>query len=869
MQPRRERDLDDEIRAHLDIETDLNIAGGMTPEDARLAALKKFGSVALAKEASREARGYPAFDRLRQDVRYAFRIFRRTPGFTAAAVLSLALGIGAATCIFSVVNAILLRPLPYADPSRLVTLALTNTKLKLPFDEFPLSAPAIQAWREASSLEEIAASQPGNAFNLTGWGEPERLRGARATANLFATLGVRPALGRTFTAEEDRPGNDNVAVIGDTLWKRRFGGNPSVLGRRILLDGRPFTIIGVMPPGFQYPATGETSDVFKRTERTDIWKPMAFSPGELSDPGNFSFMPVARVKRGVGVEQAREELAVIGERLLQQAPRELGTGWAVVVKPLASQVAASVRPAVLMLFGAVGFLLLIACVNVANLLLARAARRRDEMAVRMALGAGRLRIVRQLLSESLLLALGGCALGVAFAAAGIRLFVSLAPAGIPRLDEVSIDASVLAFSLAVSIVTGILFGLAPALESARPVNSRTGFGGRGRRTRQALVVAEVALSLVMVAGAALLAKSFALLTSVPPGFHAESIVTMKVPLTGAKYENIERRVRFIRELLANCGTLPGVKSAGIIDVLPLQGENNISDVTVEGYARDDASKVPFADFRGVSPGYFSAMGIPLVAGRNVTSWEPAPVAVVSRTAARKFWPDVPNPVGKRFHRGHEAEIPFVTVIGVVEDVRSSGLDMPTRPQVYQPYEHFGSMDTNVAVRSSGDPALLIPALRNAVWKLDKDQPVTNVRLMKEIVAESVSGRKFQMLLVSVFAVLALALAVVGIYGVVAYSAAQRTHEIGLRMALGAQRGDALALVLREGMGLALAGAVLGLAAALAITPVLRGFLYGVKAADPGVFAVAAGILLAAALAACYLPARRAAKTEPMAALRYE
>ncbi len=870
MNPDRERDLDAEIEAHLAIERDRNVERGMTPEEARYAAARKFGSVALAKESCREARGLAWLDRLGQDVRYAFRTFRRAPGFTAVAVLSLALGISATTAIFSAVNGLLLRPLPYRDPDRLVTIGVTNRKLQLGLDELPVTAPLLRYWRErATSCEAIAAFTP-IAYNLTGAGDPVRIRGARVTANLFGLLGVKPQLGRGFRAEEDQPGRDGVVLISDLLWKRSFGANSAILGRKLLLDGVPFTVIGVMPPGFQYPGNGDGLTLFGPVERPDVWKPLALSTEEQQEHGNFTYQAIARLKPGVGVERARAEFGALAEQYVKGTFLDIQFGWELLVSRLDDKVASRFRTAVLVLFGAVALLLLIACANVANLLLARAARRSGEMAVRLALGAGRLRLMRQLLTESVLLSLAGGALGVMLASGILGVFPSLAPASTPRLEAVAMDVRVLAFALAVSVCTGLLFGLAPALEAFRPAwGAGSKHGGRRTRTRQALVVVEVALSLVLITGASLLIKSFVVLVQTPAGFRAENVVTMLLPLTAPAYRDFVKRVLFMRELIASVEAQPGVQAAGAIDMLPLTGENNISDISVEGAPRDDVSQVPIAEFRNITPEYFRAMGITVRAGRALGEHEGAPVAIVSRTAARRFWPGVPDPTGRRFKRGHEPETPYLTVVGIVDDVRSSGLDVVPRPQVYQPYTHNNNPEMSLAVRTSSDPSRLIAAIRAEIRRIDKDVPAMDVRVMREVVARSVSGRRFQMLLVAVFAALALALALVGIYGVISYSAAQRTHEIGLRMALGALPRDTLALVLKEGMALAAAGVAIGAGAAFAVTPVLRGFLYGVSAADAGVFAVSALVLLATAFVACYLPARRAAATDPLVALRYE
>lgn len=874
-----EGDLDDELESHLEIETQENIERGMTPEEARCAARRKFGSLALAKELCREARGLASFDRWRQDLRFAVRIFRRTPAFTAAAILSVAVGIGATTALFSLVDAILLHPLPYAVPDRLVTLALANPKLNLGFDELPISAPFLRAWRgHTGAFEQIAEYQP-SPLTLTGSSQPERIAAARASVGLFTVLGVKAILGRTYTAQEDQPGRDNVVVISHALWTRRFGSDQGIIGRRVLLDGRSFTIIGVMPPRFHFPSTGEIPAMYKALSRSDIWKPLALTPAEAADIGNLSYFAVARLKACVGVAQARAELNAAVDRMVRES-KEFFPGWSASVRTLADKVSGDVRPAVMLLFGAAGLLLTITCANVANLLLARAARRRGEIGMRLALGAGRLRLLRQLLSESLLLGISGGAAGIAIASGLLRLFPAVAPAGLlPRMDEIGLDGRVLGFSLALSLLTALVFGSAPAVESLRiPIGAALRTGGRtaaaatGGRMRQALMVAEFAITLVLLTGTVLLARSFALLMRVPAGFRTENVLTMHVPMSAMKHWHWRARSLYVRDIVEKCERLPGVQAAGIIDQLPLTGENNISNLTVEGRPVTDMSKAATADFRGVTPGYFLAMGIPLKRGRMFTNRDNADspgVALISETAARRLWPGIADPIGNRFKRGDDPNEPWVQVVGIVEDVRSSGLDMQPRPQIYRPYEQNSLLEVTLAIRSASDPAGLAGAVRGEIRKIDQDQPVERVMLLKQVVADSVSGRRLQVLILGLFAGLALLLAGVGIYGVVSYSVAQRTHEIGLRMALGASRARILAGVMKQAGLVACAGGAIGLAGAFATTRVLRGFLYGVTATDPAAFTAAVALLLIVALAATWMPARRAARVDPMVALRYE
>ena len=798
---------------------------------------------------------------LLQDVRYAARRLLKSPGFAVVAVGALTLGIGANTAIFSVVNSVLLRPLPYPEPEQLVQVWESRPLQNMPRTE--VAPHEFLAWAgQSQSFRQLAANDF-TEYNLTGRGEPERVTGALVTASYFPLFGVSPARGRVFLAEEDEPGKNNVVVLGHDLWRSRFGSDLSVVGQSVSLDGVPCTVVGVMPRGFSLP------------NGAGLARPIAFGAADRARAGSHFLNVYGRLKEGVTVARAEGEMAAVAGRV-EQDFGDANAGHRVVLVPLHEQVVGGARTALLVLLGAVGLVLLIACANVANLLLARAAGRRREVAVRSALGASRWRIVRQLLAESLLLSALSGAAGLLLAVWGVDLLVSLDPTGVQRAGEVTLDWRVLGFTLGLSLLTGLLFGLAPALQASKAdFNETLKEGGRsaqglGRsRLRGALVVSEVALTLVLLVGAGLLVKSFRQLLAVEPGFDPHGVLTMDVALPQAKYAERQQITSFYERLIEQAAAMPGVEAAGAVSVLPLAGNDNSNFVQIEGRPPQPPGQALRAGRRNVSADYFRALGIPVKRGRAFSasdSGEAPPVVVINEAMARSFFAGE-EPVGKRIRTGDRS--PWVEVVGVVGDVRHRGLDVDTRPEMFFPHLQTPSRQMTLAVRTAGDPLALAGPLRERVRELDRDQPVGNVKTMEAWVGESVASRRFSVLLLGVFACVAAGLAALGLYGVVSYTVAQRTHEIGLRVALGASPRDVLRLVIRQGMTLTLVGTAVGLLAALALTRVMSGLLYGVGATDPATFVTVPLLLVAVALLACYLPARRATNVDPMVALRHE
>ncbi|MEN3327985.1 MAG: hypothetical protein V7638_2792 [Acidobacteriota bacterium] len=877
--PSQENDIVEELAQHLEQLYESSLQGGATEAEAEQTALLELAGDNLRHDIQRSKKAFPQTPIVESsgrsnllagflhDLRFALRMLLKNPGFTIVTVIALALGIGANTAIFSVVNAVLLRPPPYKDPERLVMVWEDASKSGHPRDT--LSAANFIDWRNQNQVFEGMAAITDESFNLTGAGDPERLEGLRVSASLFPLLGVEPQLGRVFTAAEDQPRSQRVVLLSYGVWQRRFGGDPSIAGKPLTLNGESYIVVGVMPARFQFP----TSD-------NQIWVPIAFSSEEAADREIHYLQVVARLKSGVTLDQAQAEMSTIATRLQQQYP-ETNVDAGAAVTSLHEQLVSDIKPALLILLGAVGLVLLIACANVANLLLARAAVRQKEIAVRAALGARRSRLVRQFLTESILLsALGGVA-GLVIAYTGLVLLRTFMPEDILQAREISIDLKVLGFTLFVSVATGLIFGLAPAIQAVRFKQIETlkeggrdsATGASGKRLRSLLVTAEVAISLVLLIGAGLLINSFVRLRNVDPGFRSDNLLTMKIVMPLSKYLDRPRRIAFYNDLLQRVQSLAGVRSAAITTNLPLYHQSNSMTVRIQGRPEPPPAQQPVAVTRIVSPGYFDTMTIPLLNGRKFSDQDVVTtprVAVVSETMARSFWLGE-DPVGKRFGIGEiESDRDWINIIGVVKDVRQIELTADPKPQVYLTYLQFGFFDSrDLVVKTDVDPASMAVTVRNAVWEIDKDQPVSNVQTMDAIFADSIARQRFSMVLLAIFAGVALVLAAVGIYGVMSYSVAQRTHEIGIRMALGAHTKSVLKLALGYGMKLVLIGIGIGLIAAFALTRLMSTLLFGVTATDPITFALISLLLIGVAALASYIPARRATKVDPMIALRYE
>ena len=794
-----------------------------------------------------------------RDSRFAVRQLMGTPGFTIVAILTLALGIGATTAIFSVVNGVLLRPLPFPDADRLVRVHEVVPQ----YGRFSVAPATFLDWRQQSTVFEGLAAYSGGSVTFSGSDGPERLPAAMVSAELFDVLSVQPALGRTFTKEEDAPGKNAVVVLSHGLWQRRFGSDPGVLGSSVALSGRPVTIIGVMPADFYFPA---------RT--TELWIPLAINPANATRGGHFLGV-VARTRADVTIEQAAVEIKTISERLAREYPANSANESAEIV-PLLDQIVGPIRPALLTLLAAVGVVVLIACANVANLLLVRATVREKEIAIRTAIGAGRRRLVLQMLAESLVLAVAGGVIGLLLSYLAIPLIRTLSAGGIPRVADVAIDGKVLAFVAGVSVLTGLFFGLAPAWQASRAtIGSILKEGGRGssssggRWLRNGLLVAEVALSIVLLVGAALLLRSFSRLTSVDPGFDADKILAFQVALPPAAYPEEHNRVTFFESLLQKLEELPQVTAAGMVQALPIRSDYVLA-FSIQGRPAANPGEAPSANHRSISPGYFQTLGIPLLRGRtfNERDSEKMPmVAIVDQAFADRHFAGE-DPIGSGIDIGNGTD-GFYEIVGVVGNVHQASLEAAPTPTMYIPFrqEVFSSM--SIVVRTDGDPAQLAGASRQAVREIDSGLPAYQMAPLTEIVSESVAQRRFSMLLLGLFALIALFLASVGLYGVVAYTVSRRTQEIGLRMAIGAQAGEVMRMVLSGGMKLALLGVVIGTAAALALSRLVTSMLYEVTAFDPLSYLATGLILLAVAALACYVPARRAMRIDPIAALRQE
>ncbi|MET0626077.1 MAG: ABC transporter permease [Pyrinomonadaceae bacterium] len=864
---RVDRELAEEIQAFLEMLTQAKIAEGLKPEDARRAALIELGGVEQVKERVREVRVGHFLGTVWKDLRYGVRTLVKSPAFTTVAVLSLALGIGANTAIFSVVNGILLRPLPYPESERLAAVWHTPPQASFPgMTRFSVSPGNYLDWKEQGRAFEQMAIYQYAGLSLSNGGDPVPVTGAAVSSDFFSVLRTQVEKGRAFSPDEEQPGREQVVVLGHGLWQRAFGANPNLIGQTVNLNSRSFTVVGIMPAGFEFPAEAE------------LWVPLAWDAAERQTRAIHDYLVIARLKPDASLAQAQAEMSTISSRLEQQYP-EANKGWGAVVIPLQEDLVGDVRPALLVLFSAVGFVLLIACANVANLMLARGANRRREIALRIALGATRARIVRQLLCESVLLSVAGGLLGLLLASWGGQLLVRLSSGSLPNSDEVGIDTWALGFTLLVSLAAGVLAGVAPALQFSRgelseTLKQGTGRGGGGsvkQRTRKALVVCEVALSLILLVGAGLMIRSFWKLQDVNPGFDVSNSLSMSVLLPATRYSEPQQMLAFHDRVLEQLGALPGVVSVGSTTTLPLTGGGSRQPFTIEGRPAPPVSEQPLAQTRYVSPDYFRAIGIPLRQGRpfDDRDREGAPqVVVISEAMARRFFPGQ-NPVGQRLTASFHLQQGAREIVGVVGDVKSNGLDDDAAATMYLPFRQAPRPWINFVARTASDPQSFIQPASKAVYTVDKEQALTNVRTMEQVLTESLSGRRFNMTLLMTFAALALALAAVGVYGVMNYSVMLRKRELGIRMALGARGSDVLRLVLGQGLTLTLAGVGVGMAGAYVLTRLMASLLYGVTATDFLTFGSVAGVLLLVGLLASFLPARRATKVDPMIALRGE
>ena len=794
-----------------------------------------------------------------QDLRYAARLLAKRPGFTAVAVLTLALGIGANSAIFSVVNAVLLRPLPFKDPDQLIRIWETF----YPSGWGSVSVPNLKDWREQNDVFTGIAAFQTSSFVLQNGDYPERIASASVSADFFDLLGVPPHSGRFFVEGEDQPGRQQVVVLSDQLWKRSFGADPNVIGQSVSLSAEKYTVIGIMPPGFRYPS-----------RLTELWVPLVPPANQAANRGNHWLQVLGRLKPAVTIDQAREQMTTIASRLEQQYP-DAQARRSVRLLPLQEETVRNVRPALLLMLGAVAFVLLIACTNVANLLLARATGRGREIAIRSALGAARGTLIRQFLTESVLLSALGGIVGLVLAKWGLDVLVALAASSLPRANEVALDGRVLGFTLLLSMITGVVFGLAPAfqpsktdVQKALKEGGSAGGGLERNWLRSLLVVLEVTAALVLLVGAGLLIRSFVRLQDTESGVRADNVLTLSLALPQAKYDTPQKVNSFYQQLLSRISALPGVQACGSINMLPLQQWGTNGPIEIEGEPPYPAGQAPIAEFRSASPDYFRTLGIPLIAGRffNDQDRESATVnIIVNKTLADRHFPNQ-DPIGKRLKAGSPD---YVTIVGVVGDVKQSGLAQPARAELYWCSLQATRSAMSLVVRAASEPSSLTSAVRGEVQALDRDLPIHNVKTMEAVISESISDHRLNMLLLGIFAGVALILSVIGIYSVMSYTTTQSTREIGIRMALGAQPTDVLKLIIGHGAVLSLIGVAIGLVAAFGLTQLMGTLLYGVTATDPLTFVSVPIVLMAVSLVACYVPARRAIKIDPMIALRYE
>ena len=866
-------ELDEEMAFHRSqLERDF-AANGMTAKAARAAAKRQFGNTERLKERSHEVIGF-RWESVLEDLRYAIRQLRRNPGFSIVVLLTLAIGIGANTLIFSVTDALMLRPLPYKDANRLAILWLRSPGIGIPQD-WPSPGQYHDIKTQNHVFDETAIAI-GEGYTLTGLSKAIKVDGIEGSSSLLPMFGAKPMLGRLFTADEDRPGGHDTVILTYGLWKQSFGGDASILGRTITLDAKPRIVVGVLPQEFKL--NHEVIPSIGGIDKPEIFLPLPMDAKQELNYGPEDFNILARVKPGVTMQQAQSDIGLIAARLRVEKHRD--PSFTISVVPLIDQVVGDVRSSVLVLLGAVGMVLLIACTNVANLLLSRAAGRQKEIALRTALGAGRMRLMMQLLTESVLLSLMGGAAGLGLAACGLYVMRQMHPGNIPRLDDMGMDLRVLAFTLAISILTGIVFGLAPALRTSRvDLISTLKAGGRGLnggglsvrrdKLRGVLVIAELAVSLTLLAGAGLLIRSFVELLKVPPGFNPDGVVSMQVSATGPEYKDHARRIQFYEGLAQRVHNLPGVTGEGIVLVLPLTPSVSWGGMQVEGYVPPPNQPELQVDQRTANAEYFQTMQIPLRAGRlfaPTDTEKSQPVVLIDEKMANRFWPKG-DAVGKRIRPGDRS--PWLTIVGVVGLVKQYGLDTDTRMVVYSSYSQQPSGYMYVVARTTGDAAQLANPVVEQVHEIDPNVPVFEIATMAERVHDSVARQRFAMTMLGAFAGFAMILAAIGVYGVMSFLVTQGTPDIAIRMALGARRESILSLVFQQGMALALIGAVMGLLGAFFLTRLMSTLLFGVSAADPLTYVGVVVLLTLATLAACYFPARRAMRVDPMVALRYE
>jgi predicted permease len=882
LRSRMEGEMDAELRFHIEAYADDLARRGISREEALRRARIEFGGVERVKEEGREARGVRLLEELTQDLRYGARMFRKSPGFTAVAILTLALGIGANAAIFSVVNAVLLSPLPYADAHRLILVkeVLPNTSA----EPFNVSGPDIAEIQRLNHVFEVVGGFRVWTYEFSGRGEPARVTANRISSNLFDVLGVQPVAGRAFEPQEEQFGHQ-VVVLSYGFWQRQFGGQHDVLGQTINLDRKPYTIVGVMPQSFVFPLPGMMQGV-----AADLWVPLGLSKEELADFGdNLSYTVVGRLRPGIQPGQVNADLQLVARGVLEtyqrwsrEASQPLGDfRLGMVSVPLRDEVTGPLKPMLLMLLGAVGFVLLIACVNVANLLMMRSVGRQKEMAVRLAIGAGRLRLLRQLLVECMLLAFAGGGLGLALAVWFKDVLVAHMPASVPQFHAIEHDWTVLLFSFLLVTFAGLAFSALPALWASRTdFSASLQESGRGnsqgpdhQRLRAAFVIVEVALSAMLLVGAGLMVRSFQRVLNTNPGFRPEHVLTASIDLPPTEeYSQDEKVASFYKQLMEKLRQTPGIATAGASTDLPLLGGWTHA-FTVEGYQPPPGPELSLDNHSVIYGDYLQTMGIPLLQGRYFTEQDgpkTTHVLIVSESLAEKYWSGQ-NPLGKRLKWGPpESTDPWLTVVGIVGNVKQGPLETATDTHTYEPYAQLGvPFSLRVAVRGQGDPARLAANVRAVVWSLDRQLALGSVRTMDEVISRSTASRRFSLVLLGAFAALALVLAAIGIYAVLAYSVARRTHEIGVRMALGARTGDVVRLVLGQGLRLTAIGIVFGVAGALVLTRFLQSLLYEVQPTDPPTFVGALLMLVGVSVAAGYLPARRAVRVDPMVALRYE